>query len=212
MAKKIDVNYISGIFERGDLDGLSILLDLQQRHKIDNYLWEDNSYRPVVDFALAYTDNSILLKYYVSENDLIANYRNTNDPVYKDSCVEFFIGFDDDVNYYNLEFNCVGTALVEYGTGKRNRIAVDKNLVEKIQSISTINTSGACINWELTLNIPFDVFKHHSFKSLKNKTSRVNFYKCGDLMPQPHFVSWNRVNSSRPDFHLQEYLAPLTFV
>ncbi|MBR5570284.1 MAG: hypothetical protein IKW10_05250 [Oscillospiraceae bacterium] len=30
---------------------------------------------------------------------------------------------------------------------------------------------------------------------------RANCYKCGDLTPKPHYLSWNPVTSPNPDFH-----------
>ena len=30
---------------------------------------------------------------------------------------------------------------------------------------------------------------------------RANCYKCGDLTPKPHYLSWNPVVNPTPDFH-----------
>jgi hypothetical protein len=46
---------------------------------------------------------------------------------------------------------------------------------------------------------------------LKGKTCRANFYKCGDDLPEPHFLSWNNIIADKPDFHLPQYFGTLTF-
>ncbi|MDE6269894.1 MAG: hypothetical protein K2M12_03440, partial [Muribaculaceae bacterium] len=43
------------------------------------------------------------------------------------------------------------------------------------------------------------------------KQLRANFYKCGDLLSTPHFLSWNRVDTPHPDFHRPEYFGAIKF-
>lgn len=199
-----------------NLTQLSCLLSNEEQHKINNLLWSNDGYKPDVFFSMAYTNNSILLKYSVREEYLSAIYRNINDPVYKDSCVELFIAFGNEDNYYNLEFNCLGTALVGYGSKKNDRINIDRSIIQGIKSYSYIKTSDAdekaLINWELTLNIPFSVFKYNSISSLTGSVCRVNFYKCGDDLPIPHFLSWNNIINPHPDFHQPEFFGQVSFV
>lgn len=213
MTKQLSAIFIPGTFESDCLDDLSVLLDNHESHQIDTQLWANNTYVPKVNFTVAYTADSILLKYNVIENELIAYYREINDPVYKDSCVEFFIKFDDDnVNYYNLEFNCMGTALVGYGSSQHERVTIPKATVSKIKSRSHIKTLAGDIHWQLSLIIPFKVFIYHSLTSLKNKACSANFYKCGDKMSYPHFLSWNNIDHPSPNFHLPEFMGKINFI
>ena len=41
--------------------------------------------------------------------------------------------------------------------------------------------------------------------------AKVNFYKCGDLLPEPHFICWNKVETTDPDFHQPDFFAPVVF-
>jgi hypothetical protein len=213
--KQFKASLISGDILSNDLSRVSILLDHEEKQHVDNLLWSDNDYMPEVSFSMAYTTSSILLKYTVKEQHIKAVYRQINDPVYKDSCVEFFIAFNGEKNYYNLEFNCLGTALVGYGPGKEGRIAIDKQLIKKIKSHHLIKTSGTesngAIEWELTLNIPFTVFSHHHITALNNQECAVNFYKCGDDLPKPHFLSWNNITHPQPNFHLPQFFGKVKF-
>jgi len=216
LMNQLQVPFFSEDISNDDLNGVSRLLDLQEKHSIDHLLWSSNGYQPEVCFFIAYTASSILVKYVVKEKYHKAVYQNTNDPVFKDSCVEMFIAFDSDAAYYNLEFNYLGTALAGYGTGKSERVEIKKTLVEKINSHHLINlsgeASGANAYWELTLNIPFEVFEHHNITSLKKQVCRVNFYKCGDELPEPHFLSWNNINYPTPNFHLPGFFGGAEFV
>ncbi|MGH2565575.1 MAG: carbohydrate-binding family 9-like protein, partial [Ginsengibacter sp.] len=40
---------------------------------------------------------------------------------------------------------------------------------------------------------------------------KVNFYKCGDKLPKPHFLTWNTVETEDPDFHAPEYFGSMEF-
>jgi len=186
------------------------LFNLTETQYIDNQLWLNNGYTPNVSFNVAYTSSAILLKYTVQEKNIKAIYRQINDPVYKDSCVELFIAFNNESRYYNLEFNCLGTPLVEYGSGKQGRVTINKQLIKKIESHNSIKTPNL-IEWELILKIPFTVFEYHTITSLKNQVCSVNFYKCGDELPEPHYLSWNNLVSPNPDFHLPEFFGQVKF-
>ncbi len=176
--------------------------------------WPTFPYRPTVQFKIAYTPDSLLLVYEVKEKHVKAEYRNTNDPVYKDSCVEFFLSFDGE-RYYNLEFNCLGTALVGYGDlhiDKRRRLP--KDTIEQIKAYSHIKaktTGDGDAEWRLLLNIPFTVFDAHTIGSLTGAQCTGNFYKCGDDLPLPHFVSWNTIAHPFPNFHLPQFFGKLLF-
>lgn len=193
---------------------LSLFFEGLTAHKIDQVSWSEYPYLPDVEFKVAYTDNSVVLEYKVKEKYLKAIYLKTNEPVYKDSCVEFFISFDD-VHYYNFEFNSLGTALVGYGSADRSsRQYLPVPLIQKIQTKGTRKSSkvkGVDNEWSLQLQIPFEVFYNENLESLKGRNATANFYKCGDDLPEPHFVSWNRIEAPEPDFHIPKYFGKIEF-
>ncbi len=69
----------------------------------------------------------------------------------------------------------------------------------------------ANIGWELTLKIPLKFFYYHDIKTLKGKKCRVNFFKCGDELPEPHYLVWNNIKTQYPDFHVLEYFGSMEF-
>jgi hypothetical protein len=66
-------------------------------------------------------------------------------------------------------------------------------------------------SWTLTLAIPFDVFFDHNISNLTGKTFRANFHKCGDKLTLPHYVTWNPIETEKPDFHQPAYFGLVKF-
>ena len=198
------------------IEEISALLDLQERHHIQVTPWPSFSYKPEASFAIAHQDNCIYLKYFIREKSIRALHRKANDPVFQDSCVEFFISFDQDAEYYNIEFNCIGTCLLGFGRGRSARQLIPEEYIQKINRHAVIkswNEDGITQNaWELTLIIPLDVFIFHSISSLKDRQCRVNFFKCGDELPEPHFLAWKNIKSVTPNFHLPEFFGTMQFI
>lgn len=190
---------------------LSMRLSNLTKHPIEYIPWTGYLYKPKVQFSIAHSNNNILLKYEVKEKHIRAVNTTINSPVWEDACVEFFIELDED-GYYNFEFNCIGTALVGFGKGRNGRELLTEETIRKIKYRAIINnTKDYSIEWELTVVIPIDVFVYHRLSSLHNKQCRANFYKCGDQLPEPHFVSWANIQSPEPNFHLPEFFGAIEF-
>ncbi len=193
------------------VDNIAIALDALETNALQYAPWHSEGVKPMVTFSIAYNDDAIYLKYYVAEETVKAQYDRINDPVYEDSCVEFFVAFDDDANYYNLEFNCTGTGRVQYGAAKTGRVFIPASLIKKIQHQTYLQSNSKGFKWELTLCIPRDVFMYHPGLQFKDTTARVNFYKCGDGLPQPHFLCWSNIEAVQPEFHLSKFFKEVTF-
>ncbi|RFZ95440.1 hypothetical protein D0C36_07935 [Mucilaginibacter conchicola] len=206
------IPYLNGFDDLHTTEDISRVLDGYQRRELAFAPWHNGGNRPVAAFSIAYGNNDIYLKYYVTEDAIKAEYSKFNDPVFEDSCVEFFIAFDGDPQYYNLEFNCMGTSRVQYGGGKHNRIFVPASLLKTIKHQTTLkSTDSGNIQWELTLSIPKKIFTFHPQLSFEKSRAKVNFYKCGDGLPQPHFLCWNNIINGEPEFHLTDFFKEVTF-
>ena len=216
LMKKLKVPLLTFINMTSSMEQVSFSLDQLGEELIDTAPWPEYNYKPEVSLSIAHGGDCIFLKFYVVENEVKASYYKPDDPVYKDSCVEFFISFDGDEEYYNLEFNTIGTCKLNFGKNRNQRLRISDELIKTIRFLATIqnntinNSQG--IKWELTLMIPIAVFSKHIIKSLSQKKCSGNFYKCGDDLPVPHFLCWNNIQSSEPDFHLQEYFGEILFL
>ena len=214
--KKIKASYIAAIDKHSTLSDVSDSLDRLEKNTISHHLWPASAVKPDVKFAIAHHSDSIFLKYYVKESTLRAVCLNPNDPVYQDSCVEFFVSFNGDNNYYNLEFNCLGTCLMGYGADRNNRQLMKADVITQIKHQAIVESASSTTEpvsyiWQLTLMIPITVFRHNKFSDLKEVRSRANFYKCGDVLPDPHFLAWSNIEAPIPNFHLPEFFGELSF-
>jgi hypothetical protein len=191
---------------------LSRLLDTLQPNLLAYAPWAGDAEQPKVSFVLAHGEDALYLKYYIREKAIRAEYLNFNDPVFKDSCVEFFVAFNDDANYYNLEFNCVGTCRGMYGPGRTEREFLPPGILRQIHHHTRFKSrQPGQIEWEMTLSIPYAVFQYHPDLTGNNFSARGNFYKCGDELPEPHYLCWNKISTAEPNFHLPEFFGEIRF-
>jgi hypothetical protein len=199
-----------------DIQHLSHILEKQAiAHPVSIINWPEYSYKPKVNFRIGHTGDKIVLKFYVEEEAVRATVTNINGPVHTDSCVEFFVSVDGK-NYFNFEFNCIGTPHVAWGEGRNNRSKLDENVVRTIVVESSLGntpfeTRQGGFKWELTIIIPIECFVHNPDLKLSGLKASANFYKCGDDLPVPHFVTWNPVGTTQPDYHRPEFFAVVEF-
>ena len=197
---------------------VSALMDEKkvQFHVIDQINWESYPYCPKALFRIAYTQEAILINYRIEEKSVRAKYEKDNGAVWTDSCAEFFVAPANDGIYYNIESNCIGTVLVGAGKERHNRERAPQDILDKIQRWASLGNKSfderiEDSTWELSLIIPYSVFYKHQLKSFDGKTINANFYKCGDELQTPHFISWNRIEAPKPDFHRPESFGKLVF-
>ena len=122
-------------------------------------------------------------------------------PVCEDSCMEFFLSpKPDDERYFNFEVNPYGAMMLGFGRGRSDRIRL---LVKNPMEYFAIKTNVGKEEWEVFYKIPssfFEVF-FPGFSLEKGLNLKANFYKCGDKTEQPHYLTWNKVTSLKPDYH-----------
>lgn len=199
-----------------DIQHISHILEKQAiAHPISVINWPEFSYKPKITFRIGHTGENIALKFYVEEEAVRAVVNNINGPVHTDSCVEFFISLDGK-NYYNFEFNCIGTPHVAWGEGRNNRIKLGEEVIRTIAVESTLGNSPfetrkGGFKWELTVIIPVECFVNNPGLKLSELKASANFYKCGDDLPVPHFVTWKPVGTTQPDYHRPEFFAIVEF-
>jgi Carbohydrate-binding family 9 len=190
----------------------SLILDYTERHPLSIAPWDAFPYKPKVAFSIVYKGDFIYLKYFVCEQEIRAVNTAPNSSVWEDSCVEFFVKFDEK-GYYNLECNAIGTILLGYGAGRNDRELLPADVIETIVFESTIqnNKANNTIDWTMTLSMPLSIFTHHPTLSLTGKMYHANFYKCGDKLAEPHFLAWSNIDTPKPDFHCPIFFGKLFF-
>ena len=176
--------------------------------------WNEYPYCPKVEFRVAHTEDAILLHFKVTEASVRARYGEDNGSVWTDSCVEFFSIPAGDGIYYNIECNCIGTVLVGVGPQRNNREHAPAAVTVLIQRWSSLGRTPfeervEEVTWEVALVVPYTVFFKHQITSLDGKEIKANFYKCGDELQTPHFLSWNPIEIEQPDFHRPDFFGTL---
>ncbi len=183
---------------------------------IDVVNWKEYPYKPEVSFRIAHTGKEILLHYKVKEASVRAVADKDNGRVWEDACVEFFVSPDGDNSYYNFECNCIGKLLIQGGAVNKPRPTAGPEVLAMVKRWSSLGNVpfeehiGEC-SWELTMVIPVTAFFKHSLNSLNGKEMKGNFYKCGDKLQTPHFLSWSPINLKRPMFHCPDFFGMLSF-
>lgn len=198
------------------VDSVPDLLDQEKVafQPINTVNWADFPYCLDVEFRIAHTDDAILLHYKVKEASVRAVAGKDNGPVWEDACVEFFSVPAGDGVYYNMECNCVGRLLIGAGKERTGRQPAPQEVIDKVQRWSSLGKEdfpervGEC-SWEVALVIPYSAFFLHNITSLDGKSIRANFYKCGDKLQTPHFLSWNPIGLPTPNFHYPEFFGML---
>lgn len=177
--------------------------------------WAEYPYKPEVSFRMAATDKAFLLQYRVKEATVRALAATDNGPVWQDSCVEFFCSPDSDGFYYNFECNCVGKLLIGSGAERNTREHAPQEVLESVLRYASLGSESfderpADGVWEVALVIPFTAFYRHHITSFAGKSFRANFYKCGDKLTTPHFLSWNPIETAKPNFHRPDYFGEVS--
>ncbi|MBC7745183.1 MAG: hypothetical protein H7096_08780 [Flavobacterium sp.] len=209
--KRLVVPYYSACRIEPALSQISKFLDTIKPENIAIAPWPQYNYKPTVSFSTAHNGKSIYIKYYVSEEETKTRFTEINEPVYRDSCVEFFISFDDNQKYYNFEFNSSGICRAGFGENRETRELLPVNVISSIEFITSNRLSEDHYSyWDLCLSIPVTVFCHHHIINLAGKHCKANFFKCGDDLAKPHFLTWNNIIAKEPNFHLPEYFGEIS--
>ncbi|MBN2413393.1 hypothetical protein JXQ31_17065 [candidate division KSB1 bacterium] len=187
--------------------------------EIKHYLWMNNGYTPKVYAKLFYSDNYIYVFFNVFEKIIRIQYTKCGDPVYKDSCVEFFINPfpQKSQDYFNFEINAVGAMLVGVGnTGHDDQRKVYSE--EELQDFEIFTSvkkpvSGqyGADNWTLYYKIPVKLFENYYKLPFEAEPAIGNFYKCGDETEFEHYGAWNPVQNKTPNFHMPRYFGIIEF-
>ena len=214
--KSLIISHISKL-DNTDIESASTILDdFGQRETVDTLNWpKEYPYKPITYFNIGRSDKSIFIKYSVHGSMLRAIYSNDQDPVYEDSCVEFFCKAPDAEKYTNFEFNCIGTCSASSRKGRDEEVVAftpdEMKSIKRFPSMGrrAFNEMEGMFEWELTVEIPFKLIGIDP-ENLPEKLLG-NFYKCADGTDSMHYLSWNPITTETPDFHRPEFFGELIF-
>ena len=164
--------------------------------------WPEWPYKPSVEFRIGYDEGGIRLEWTVDEQSIRALQGTLGGEVYEDSCVEFFFQPDpDDPHYYNFEWNAIGNLCVSWRTGRHDAEPAPAEVYGLVRAEASC---GSMPFAERPADGPW-------IKSLSGLKAKGNFYKCGDGLSVPHFVTWAPIATEKPDYHRPEFFDWIVF-
>jgi hypothetical protein len=215
--KTMKIHQILEGFSKPPLELVSEILNLEiPPLRLDIVNWVEYPYHPEVTVQIAFNEDELFLQYHVVEQSVKADITESNGRVWTDSCVEFFLSPEGNDEYYNLEMTCIGTALLGYKGSGVPAVRATGDQIATIRRISSLGNSPfherkETTEWKITIAIPWEVYFKHDIKPVSGKKMRGNFYKCGDELSVPHFVSWTKIKTEKPNFHAPEFFGGLEF-
>ena len=182
---------------------------LAQVQRIEEYPWkgEANPYSPEkVELRVLHDGHNLYVRFDTWEEEVRATYTVPNDPVCRDSCVEFFFQPDNaDGRYLSFEINPLGTLLIGLGHGIPDIVYLPD---DRTQFKS--ETYKEDLHWQVCYEIP-ESFMKQFFGNLST-TIRGNFMKCADDSAKPHHGCWSKIDMPRPAFHVPQFFGTIVLV
>lgn len=172
-------------------------------------------YHPLSVFSIAYSDNYIYIDFFVRGNYLKAENYTNNSPVSEDSCVEFFLKLPNSAEYWNFEFNCIGTINASHRERRDAAIRLTDKQLAMIKRYASCGTKPfhemeGLFAWYLTIAIPFTLLGINTVDEIPEYIEG-NFYKCGSKTSLVHYLSWSEIKLPKPNFHAPEFFGRLNF-
>ncbi len=191
--------------------------------EVANFRPESSVFRPKVSVRLNYDDDGIHGVFQVEDQFVRSVWTNFQDPVWKDSCVEFFMQPKPDKGYFNLEMNAGGAHLCFYITdptripgGFKEYVKLPTEIGQTIRIQSSLPKTvdpeiKEPVSWDLKFFVPFAALEKFvgPIGNIKGQEWRGNFYKCGDELSQRHWASWSPVDEL--NFHLPRCFGTILF-
>ncbi|MBQ0143872.1 MAG: hypothetical protein KBS78_01660 [Bacteroidales bacterium] len=211
--KRIKVPFIEGL-ETMNLQELDLTMEKgAAKFAVCENNWpKDAPYTPDCNGSIARSKTHLAVMYHVRGLDLRATAMEDNGNSWEDSCCEFFVTDPYDGTYYNFELTCIGSLLSSKRKSRIDSKLQDPALLSRVIRYSSLEhkpmeISDKVFGWTVVMLIPFELIGID--RDNIPVSVRGNFYKCGDLTAHPHFLSWNPIQTAKPDFHRPEFFGEL---
>lgn len=181
-----------------------VYLDVKYINWVEQY-----PYDPIVSGFMAFSDKVLAVAFDVDEQHVRAVEMKDNGCVWEDSCVELFIDNPTGEGYYNFEMNAIGTLLAAFRLSRSRAVHFSSQMLSQVHRYSSFEHKPIDIRqqtlWRVAMLIPFSLLNLESMPP----ELRVNLYKCGDKLLEPHYLSWSPITLDKPNFHCPEFFGRL---
>ena len=173
---------------------------------INSFHWEQDGYSRPESYAslFAVEGEGIHAILWSFEDNLRCECTKRDDPVYTDSCLEFFIApVEGDARYMNFEVNPKGVYLSQIGEIRENRRFIKEltDLEPVIMPMSIEENGKTAWGYEIIIPCDFISALYGIDFKISECTMKGNFYKCADASVTPHYGAHFPVDSAALGFH-----------
>lgn len=174
--------------------------------KIDYWHWEDTKpFRPPSFAQLCGVyGKGLFARLWSFEENPRCVCTKRDEPVYQDSCLEFFLQpIPGNDAYINIETNCNGVYLSQFGKNRNDRVFLkDYCKLNPIITTFEFSENGKTawgVEFFLSQELISEAYK--TDYTLESGTVKGNFYKCGDKSPRAHYGACFPAGSVALGFH-----------
>ena len=183
---------------------------------IDSFHWETDGYSRPESYAAVFgvEGEGIHAVLWSFEDNLRIECQKRDDPVYTDSCLEFFIApVEGDKRYVNFEVNPKGVYLSQIGEIRENRRFIKEftDLEPVIKTITVEENGKTAWGYEIILPCEFISALYGVDFRIEECTVKGNFYKCADSSVTPHYGAHFPVTTAALGFHNPDCFGNIIF-
>lgn len=183
------------------------------RLEVNHTLWTPPGSVPETWAEVSWSSDGLVCRLIKRESTPRVTYLAPNDPVHKDSCLEWFLSpWPGTGRYLNLEANAAGTLYAAIGTSTE-RPLLDDDLRALVGCAAEVDDE----QWSVTYTVPQRLLDaladlEHQPRVVLARGLRVeaNLYACGDDTAVEHYGAWSPIEAPSPQFHRPDWFGAWT--
>ena len=181
-----------------------------------SFPWWTQGAKDRTEARLLWDDDHLYVGFTAFDPHISAVLTERDSPVSRDDCVEVFIAPDTSAigNYYNFEFNALGTILDRSPLMKRSGKWNAAGVQVAIAISGTLNDEADTDSlWTTEIAIPFAAFKGYApnLPPQSGDVWRLNLYRTGGKV-NLQYITWSDTQKPKPQFHAPERFGFARFV
>lgn len=149
---------------------------------------------------ICYDAEALHVRLTAKEANIRAEGNGPLDAPCEDSCLEFFFSpVEGDNRYFNIEYNPNCCIYLGIATCLKDLVRLLPEFGIPFEPEAKRTSDG----WEITYQVPFEFIRRFfpEFSATSGTKMKGNFFKCGDLTVEEHYLCWNEVTSDPVSFH-----------
>lgn len=174
-----------------------------------NTRYLDTKDNVTAEAKVCYDDEAIYVRLSTTEPETRSKEVGPTCEPCRDSCLEFFFSpMENDIRYFNIEFNSRGAFY--FGMGSSLKTLVRLLVNPQVFSYRIYRRNDG---WSITYRVPHELVRRFfpEYTVTSGKRMRANCYKCSDFAKEPNYLSWNPVEGKTLSFHRPEQFGLFIF-